>query len=129
MSELTDLQLALMRVLWERGAATVAEVHEALRHDRRLAPTTVATVLSRLEKRGLVTHRAEGRQYVYVPRASEDEIRDSMVDALARRLFDGDLGELVHHLISEREIAPGDLERARALIDRAAQEEARDDDD
>ena len=129
MSELTDVQLAVMRVLWERGSATVTQAHEALRDERGLAPTTVATMLSRLEKRGLVTHRADGRQFVYVPRVSEDEIRQSMVDALARRLFDGDLTELVHHLISERDIAPGDLERVRELIDRAAPEEPPEDDD
>ena len=127
MSDLTDLQLAIMRVLWERGQATVTETHEALRDERGLAPTTVATLLSRLEKRGLVTHRAEGRQFVYAPRVSEAEIRQSMVDALARRLFDGDLSELVHHLIAEREIAPGDLARVRALIERATREEAPDD--
>jgi len=54
---LTGLQIAFLRVLWQRGEASVAEICEALRPERALAQTTVATVLSRLEKRGVVAHR------------------------------------------------------------------------
>ena len=54
--QLTELQIAIMRILWERKEATVAEIHAALLDERGLAPTTVATLLSRLEKRGAVKH-------------------------------------------------------------------------
>ena len=114
--QLTDLQVAIMRVLWERGQATVAEIHEALLPDRGLAPTTVATLLSRLEKRGIVKHRSASRQYVYYPAISESEVRRSMVSDLAERLFDGDVAELVSHLLSEREMSAGDLEKVKELI-------------
>ena len=57
---LGDLQIAILRVLWEEGEATVARVHEALAGKRR-APTTIATMLSKMEKRGIVEHRVEGR--------------------------------------------------------------------
>ena len=114
--QLTDLQVAIMRVLWERGQATVAEIHEALLPERGLAPTTVATLLSRLEKRGIVKHRSASRQYVYYPAISENEVRRSMVSDLAERLFDGDVAELVSHLLSEREMSAGDLEKVKELI-------------
>jgi predicted transcriptional regulator len=114
--QLTDLQVAIMRVLWERGQATVAEIHEALLPERGLAPTTVATLLSRLEKRGIVKHRSASRQYVYYPAISESEVRRSMVSDLAERLFDGDVAELVSHLLSEREMSAGDLEKVKELI-------------
>jgi len=114
--QLTDLQVAIMRVLWERGQATVAEIHEALLPERGLAPTTVATLLSRLEKRGIVKHRSASRQYVYYPAISESEVRRSMVSDLAERLFDGDVAELVSHLLSEREMTAGDLEKVKELI-------------
>ena len=114
--QLTDLQVAIMRVLWDRREATVADIHEALLPDRGLAPTTVATLLSRLEKRGIVKHRSASRQYVYYPTVSEGEVRRSMVSDLAERLFDGDVAELVSHLLSEREMSAGDLEKVKELI-------------
>ena len=114
--QLTDLQVAIMRVLWDRAQATVAEIHEALLPDRGLAPTTVATLLSRLEKRGIVKHRTASRQHVYYPDISEGEVRRSMVSDLAERLFDGDVAELVSHLLSEREMSAGDLEKVKELI-------------
>ena len=115
--ELSELQLAVMRVLWQQKKAAVTEVQEALRSERGLALTTVATVLTRLEKAGLVAHRASGRHYLYRPLVSEEEVRRSMVSVLAERLFEGDVAALVSHLVNAREIKPGDLARVRQLIE------------
>lgn len=114
--DLTDLQVDLLEVLWERGEATVAEVQEALLPARGLATTTVATLLSRLEKRGVVTHRADGRLFVYRALVSREQVRDSMVSALTYRMFSGDVAALVSHLLTEAEISPGDLARVKRLI-------------
>ena len=114
---LTGLQLAIMRVVWERGEATIADVCEALRPERPLAQTTVATILARLEKRGVLAHRVEGRQYVYRATVSEREVRRSMVAELTESLFQGRPADLISHLLSSREIAPGDLERVKELIE------------
>jgi predicted transcriptional regulator len=115
-SQLTDLQLAILRVLWTRGSATAAEITEALRDERGLAHQTIATVLSRLERRGIVRHRTRQRQYVYLPEISEREVRRSMLADLTDRLFEGDVAALVTHLLSAREISRGDLARVRKLI-------------
>ena len=115
--DLSELQLAVMRVLWQKTRATVAEVHEALEAERGLALTTVATVLTRLERAGLVAHRAAGRHYLYRPLVSEEEVRRSMVSALTDRLFEGDVAALVSHLVSGREIEPGDLASVKRLIE------------
>lgn len=114
---LTPLQLDVMGVLWVRSEATAAEVTEALAGTRGLAPTTVATLLRRLEKRGLVTHRSAGRQFVYRAAVAEARAREAMVDELAERLFEGSAARLVHHLLARHELAPGDLARVRALIE------------
>jgi predicted transcriptional regulator len=113
---LTDLQSAIMRVLWDRGEATVAEIHTALQPERGLALTTIATMLSRLERRGIVKHLTHSRQYVYYPKVSERDVRRSMVADLTERLFDGDVTELVSHLLNARELSPGDLEKVKELI-------------
>ncbi len=115
---LSDLQLDVMRVLW-RGEASVADVAAALATERGLAHTTVATVLTRLAKRGAVALRRDGRQLYYRARVSEPQVRRTMVGDLIQTLFRGDPQALLAHLVSEREVAPGDLERVHALLARA----------
>jgi predicted transcriptional regulator len=113
---LTELQLAILRVLWDRGRATAAEITEVLRPSRRLAQTTIATILSRLEKRGVVGHDTTARQFVYYAKLSEPEATSSMVSELTERLFDGDVTALVSHLITAREFSRGDLAKVKALL-------------
>ena len=115
-TSLTDLQLAIMRVLWDRAEATVVEVQTRLRPERDLAQTTIATLLSRLEKRGVVEHRLDGRQFVYRPLVTEQEVRRSMVSELTTLLFDGRPEALMSHLLRSREMAPGDLDRVKRMI-------------
>ena len=113
---LSDLQLSILRVLWAEEEASVAQVQEALRDERDLALTTVATLLSRLETRGVISRRAEGRQFVYRAAVAEEDVRRSMVDALTDRLFEGDPAALVHHLIDEGSINRAELERLEKLV-------------
>ena len=117
--QLSGLQLAVLRVLWRRGEARVNEVQADLAsaRGRTIAPTTVATLLSRLEKRGVLSHRREGRQYVYRALVSEEEISRSMVADLTSKLFAGETSELVAHLIREQDLAPGDLAQIKRLIE------------
>src|SRR4029079_8509987 len=87
---LTALQLAVMQVLWSRDEASVVDVQHAMT-GRRLALTTVATLLVRLEQRGLISHRGEGRQYLYRTRLSPVDVRETVTRELLRSLFDGDV--------------------------------------
>lgn len=112
-TRLGDLQLAIMRALWARGEATVADVREALT-ERALAPTTIATMLSKMEKKGVVDHRTEGRKFVYRPLVTEAQVRRSMVANLAEQLFHGDMNALVSHLLSEHDV---DADEASALAE------------
>jgi predicted transcriptional regulator len=122
MTELTELQIDILRVLWERGEASVADVWEVMHPQRGLAQTTIATLLTRLERRGVVSRRAEQRTYVYRAQVSESDVRQSMVGGLTERMFDGDVTALVNHLLTTHEMAPGDLARLRAMIDAAETE-------
>ena len=117
--ELTELQLAILRLLWERGEATVAELWEALYEQRGLAQTTVATLVSRLQRRGIVARRTRDRQFLYRATISEPDVQQSMVSELTERLFAGDPAALVNHLISASDMTPGDLARVRRMIENA----------
>lgn len=122
---LTELQLAIMDVLWNRGEATVVEVHDELRATRRVAQSTIATLLSRLRDKGIVAHRTEDRQYVYRAEVSREQVRSSVVSEfseLTERLFSGDVAGLVSQLLSTRDARAEDLARAREIIERKERE-------
>ena len=112
---LGDLQLRIMRVLWEAKAATVADVRRRL-NGPRLAYTTIATMLRKMEDRGLVDHVERGRTFVYRPAVSVQEVTRSMAGDLVDRLFDGSLADAVSHLLTSREVSRDELERLEQLI-------------
>lgn len=120
--QLSGLQLAVLRTLWDGGELSVSEVHAALRDERDLAPTTVATLLKRLEKRGVVAHHKVGRQFVYSATVSEAEVNRTMLDEVTERLFAGDVPEMMSQLLRGRDVRPGDLERIRRLLEERERE-------
>jgi BlaI family transcriptional regulator, penicillinase repressor len=122
---LSELQLALMQAIWTRGEASNAEVLEALRPQRDLAHTTVATLLTRLEKRGLLASRREGRTLVYRSLVEPEQVQRAMVGGLLSRLFEGKPSRLLAHLVGEGQVSDDELAQMRALLARHAKEKAR----
>ena len=118
--ELTELQIAVLRLVWQGGEVTVAEIWEALYAERGLAQTTIATIVSRLQRRGILARRTRDRQFVYRALVTEADVQHSMVSELTERLFGGDVTALVSHLLSASDMTPGDLARVRKMIDSAA---------
>ena len=116
-TELGELQLAILRVLWKKKDASAADVHAALGGRRDLAITTVSTILTRLERRGIVSHRTVGRTFVYRPMITEASVRSSMLRSLVDSMFSRDPTAVVSQLLTSRDISPGDLDRMRELID------------
>lgn len=112
---LGELQLAILRALWQAGEASVAEVHESLR-DRRLALTTIATMLRKMEDKGLVSHRENGRQFLYRSKVDPDLVQKNLVGELVARLFDGDPLALVSHLLRAGEIELVELDELRRKV-------------
>jgi predicted transcriptional regulator len=113
---LGDLQLAIMHILWEMKEASVADVHAALKPTRNLALTTVATMLRKLEQKGVVNHRVDGRQFIYRSTLAQSEVQRSMIGYVIRRLFDGDAKALLSHLVAEGEIDAAELAELQAMI-------------
>ena len=126
-SRLGELQHAIRRVLWDQAEASVAEDHKALRKQPAPPRRTTATMLTKMANRGIVAHRGEGRQFVYRPSVSEEEITRSMVADLTARFFEGDVTALVSHLLTEQEIDPDELVRLRRMIVEKEKEARHDD--
>ena len=112
---LGDLQLRIMKVLWQTAPAGVAEVQQQL-DGEPLAYTTVATMLRKMEDRGLLRHREEGRRFLYEPAVSAGDVTRSMADDLVDRLFQGSLADTVSHLLETREVSTQELAQLEHLI-------------
>jgi predicted transcriptional regulator len=112
---LGDLQLAILRTLWDLGEAPVSAVHEALA-DRQLALTTIATMLRKMEEKGLVGHTELGRQFVYRAKVAPEQVQKNLVGDLVTKLFDGDPLALVNHLVRAGEIELGELDDLRRQV-------------
>jgi len=112
---LTDRELDVMSVLWERGSGTVAEVRAAL-HDE-LAYTTVLTVLRILEGKGHVRHEGEGRAHRYYSLVPERVARRGAVRRLVDRFFSGSPELLLTELVGDRALSRTELRRLRQALD------------
>jgi predicted transcriptional regulator len=115
-------EMEVARVLWELGEATVREVLEALSDAHTTEFATVQTFLRRLEAKGYVTGRLEGRTRVFTPKVKPRTVIRETLDDLVDRLFGGETMPLMRHLIEERGIKPEELAELRALIDRLEEE-------
>lgn len=113
---LGDLQLRIMQVLWDRVEATVAEIHDALGTRPCLAYTTVATMLRKMEARGLVAHHTAGRAFVYRASVAAERVSGNMAEHVLDRLFAGSLATLVSYLLTAREVSPDELAELERLI-------------
>lgn len=113
---LTDAELRLMEVVWQRGSATVSEVVESLPQSTPLHYSTVLTTLRILESKGYLGHRKEGRAFVYRPLIGRDQEREKAVTHLLRRFFEGSPELLVLNLVKREKIGAHELERLRKRI-------------
>jgi len=113
---LGELQLQVMEVIWRLGQATVAEVHEALSADRKIAYTTVLTTMRALERRGMVTHETVGKAYRYEPAVSREKYAQVSVGRLVDDLFDGSRQKLLCHLLGTERISRKEMDRIRRMI-------------
>jgi predicted transcriptional regulator len=113
----TARELEILKVLWEYGPKSVSDVHRLLKTADGKQPhlNTVQTLLRLMEAKGLVTHTAEGRTFIYAPVFSREESAARFLD----RVFDGAASQLVLSLLKAERIPPDELEQMRQLISQA----------
>jgi len=116
---LGDLQLRILKELWARGEASVANVHAAVGPDRSLAYTTIATMLRKMEERRLVNHREEGRTFIYRAAVKADDVNHNAARHFVERMFEGSLANAMTHLLQTREVSREELDELGKLIAQA----------
>lgn len=123
--ELTDLQLTILTALWERREATVSELHGALNARAPISRKTVATLLTRLERRGMVRHRMVGRDGIYRATARRRGVVLGRIGAVLGAMFGEPGGAAGAHAVGADEVRSGDVKRILALL-RQAERDIRD---
>lgn len=121
---LTDAELRLMEIIWERGPSTVQEVVDALPADSPLAYSTVLTMLRILEQKDYLTHKKDGRAFVYHATVEKQEAQRGALQHLMKRFFDDSPELLVLNLMENSSIDAADLERLKSMIDATPDEDA-----
>ena len=113
---LGDLQLRILKVLWSLPEASVAVVHGRLKDAHPLAYTTVATMLRRMEARGIVTHREQGRTFLYKARVAASDVGASIGHRMVEQVFEGSLADAISHLLRTRDVRREELDALEKLI-------------
>ena len=113
----TDAELAILRVLWQRGACTVRQVHDALSSERSAAYTTALKMLQIMTEKGLVRRDASDRTHVYQARLSEEQTQRQLVRDLLDRAFGGSYSKLVMQALSAKRATPDELNEIRRLLE------------
>ena len=112
----TDAELEILQALWDRGPAALGEICTALREQRDVATTTVATVLKVMEQKGLVTRKPGGRRSLWAAKVSRGAAANRLLSGLLDRVFDGSAHRLVAHLVETGRLSPGEIRELRQLL-------------
>jgi predicted transcriptional regulator len=121
LDDLGDLQKTVMEIVWTLGEASVNQVKTKLAR-RKLAYTTVLSVMQKLDKAGWLTHREEGRAYVYRPVVTRAEAGRSSLRQFIDRVCGGDPIAMFQHLLDDQELSADDLAELRKMIDKRRKE-------
>jgi predicted transcriptional regulator len=116
---LTEAELRIMRILWERGESLVSELVAAMPESTPLAYTSVLTTVRILEQKGYVRHRQEGRAFAYRPCVAEHEASRSEVRHVLHRFFGNSPERLLLTLLGDEEVSPSELQRLKTAIAQA----------
>src|SRR5678815_3085937 len=118
-STLTEAELRLMQVIWDKGTASAADVLEALPKNPVAAYSTVVTTLRILEEKGYLRHTKEGRAFIYHPVIAREQARENAVAHLVGRFFENSPELLMLNLIKRQSIDAKELKRLRKKIEEA----------
>ncbi len=108
----------ILQLVWQLGEATVQQTCDNLPARRRIAYATVQTLLRRLEKKGYIAHRTEGKAHVFYPVARREDVIKRSVSDFVNRLFGGDPIPLMHYLAEHGKIDADDIEELKRLVEK-----------
>ena len=116
LDDLGPLQRTVLQMVWELGEASAHQIRERLNQSRDLAYTTVLSAMQKLEKAHWLTHRTEGRTYIYSATQTREQAGARSVKGFLKRVFEGDALAVFQHLIRESDLSPEELRELKQMI-------------
>ncbi len=127
LTPLGETEMEVLHHVWELGNATVADVHERILRERKVAYTTVMTVMKKLSEKGFLRFDRDGASYVYSAARSPDDVREGLLRALLEKVFQGSSAALVQTLVRREDISPEEHEEIRRMVENMVTEGTNDD--
>jgi BlaI family penicillinase repressor len=116
-TQLGRMQFRIMQVLWDKGRASARDITDALNAVEPVAHSTVQTLLRQLEAKGAIGHEALDRTFVFFSKLKEEKVKKTAARDLLERVFGGDVGSLVAHLLKSEKLSRNELDELHRLID------------
>ena len=116
MQDLSDSELEVMKILWDKGEGTVRDVLEGLRPKKDLAFNTVMTFLVRMHKKGYLSRKKQGGIYIYNPKVTKSRTLTEIVDKIINKVLDGSLDPLVTYIAESRNLSPEQIQKLKKIV-------------
>lgn len=117
LTPLGESEMEILHHVWEMGEATVAEVKERILENRKVAYTTVMTIMKNLADKGYLKYRKEGASYVYSPAQKPEDVQFDLINNMITKVFKGSTSALVQSLVKNEKISPDELDDLRNMVD------------
>lgn len=115
--QISDAEFEVMHIIWNHAPINTNDIVEQLSKQKAWSPKTIQTMLSRLEKKGVIAHEKEGRMFVYSPLIQEEQYRNAAGHAFVDRFFDGAFGKMVIRYLDQTELSAADIDDLQAILD------------
>ena len=111
-----ETEMEILQLVWERGESTVADIQEEIMKQRKVAYTTVMTIMKNLADKGYLTYRKEGLTYIYSPKKAAEDVKSSLLEAILDKVFKGSPTDLVQTLVKREELSENERKEIIDLI-------------
>ena len=116
--QISDAEFEVMDVIWKYAPISTNEITDHLAKTKDWSPKTIYTMLSRLEKKGVIVHEKESRVFVYTPCVRKEDYIEAESRTLANRFFDGAMNQMVVSFLDQKELSAEDLDELQRVLDR-----------
>lgn len=111
-----ETEMEILQLVWKRGESTVADIQEEIMKRRKVAYTTVMTIMKNLADKGYLTYRKDGLTYIYSPKRPEEDVKSSLLEAILNKVFKGSPTDLVQTLVKREKLSDSEREEIINLI-------------
>lgn len=116
--QISDAEFEVMNVIWKYAPINTNDIVEKVSQNNEWSPKTIQTMISRLEKKGLISHEKEGRIFVYSPRVLKESYLEAESRTFANRFFDGAMNRVVVNYLDNSELTEDDIHELQAILER-----------